>query len=132
LTSPPDSRHRDGVREPDKTAAGGQASVPSAVPRTGLRWYNLVIECTDPRRLADFWLGVLGWHEAYATGDEIGIEAPNDPGDRIPAMVFWRTSNPRRGKNRLHVDLRAEDLAAEVDRLIALGASPADVGQPRT
>jgi predicted enzyme related to lactoylglutathione lyase len=95
-----------------------------------LYWYNLVIECANARRLADFWLAALGWAEAYASGDEIGIEAPDDPDDRIPAMVFWRTGNPRPAKNRLHVDLRASDLTATVDRLVALGATPADAGQP--
>jgi hypothetical protein len=33
------------------------------------------------------------------------------------------------GKNRLHLDLRPEDQAAEVARLEALGASRANVGQ---
>ncbi|HLJ99114.1 MAG TPA: VOC family protein [Streptosporangiaceae bacterium] len=94
-----------------------------------VRWYNLVIECTDPRRLADFWLAVLGWREAYASADEVGIEAPGDPEERTPAMVFWRTGNVRRGKNRLHVDLRAADLAAAANRLVRLGATVADVGQ---
>jgi hypothetical protein len=45
----------------------------------GLRWYNLVIECEDPRRLADFWLAALGWREAYATGEEDEIDARRFP-----------------------------------------------------
>jgi hypothetical protein len=32
-------------------------------------------------------------------------------------------------KNRLHIDLDPDDQAAEVERLLALGARPADVGQ---
>ncbi|GAB2789372.1 hypothetical protein GCM10027073_21910 [Streptomyces chlorus] len=32
-------------------------------------------------------------------------------------------------KNRLHLDFRPDDQAAEVARLLALGARPADVGQ---
>jgi Glyoxalase-like domain len=103
---------------------------PQATPVAGVRWYNLVTECTDPRRLADFWLAALGWREAYATEGEIGIEARDDPGERVPALVFWRTANPRRGKNRLHLDLRAGNRRVEVDRLIALGAAQVDVGQP--
>jgi hypothetical protein len=66
-----------------------------------------------PRRVADFWLAALAWAEAYSHGDEIGIEALDDPEDRIPAMVFWRTDNPRPSKNRLHLDLRARDVAAK-------------------
>lgn len=106
-----------------RAVSGPQAGAPA------LRWYNLVIECEDPRRLADFWLAALGWREAYATGDEIGIEAFDDPSDQVPALVFWRTSNPRHGKNRLHLDLRSAQQDADVSRLITLGARRIDVGQ---
>ena len=33
------------------------------------------------------------------------------------------------GKNRLHIDLRPDDQAAEVDRLVGLGAQRVDIGQ---
>ena len=33
------------------------------------------------------------------------------------------------GKNRLHLDFRPEDQASEVERLLSLGATRADVGQ---
>ncbi len=40
-----------------------------------------------------------------------------------PAFMFIRVPEPRTGKNRIHVDLRAADLQAEVDRVAALGAT---------
>jgi Glyoxalase-like domain len=44
-------------------------------------------------------------------------------------LVFVREGDPRVTKNRLHPDFRPDDQAAEVDRLLALGARRADVGQ---
>jgi hypothetical protein len=49
-----------------------------------------------------------------------------------PAMTLWLqpAGTPKRAKNRLHLDFVADgDLAAEVDRLIRLGATHADIGQ---
>ena len=39
------------------------------------------------------------------------------------------SADGKAGKNRLHLDLRPEDQAAEVERLLALGATLADIGQ---
>jgi hypothetical protein len=39
------------------------------------------------------------------------------------------SAGPKSGKNRNHPDLVAGDAAAEVERLIGLGARRADVGQ---
>ncbi len=44
-------------------------------------------------------------------------------------MIFVRVADRKVGKNRLHVDLRPQDQAAEVDRFHTLGASLADIGQ---
>jgi hypothetical protein len=46
---------------------------------------------------------------------------------------FWSAAfgySPQRAKNRLHLDFVADDeIATEVDRLIGLGATHADIGQ---
>lgn len=47
-----------------------------------------------------------------------------------PGLLFLKVPEPKSVKNRLHLDLRPEDQSAEVDRLLALGATRADVGQP--
>jgi hypothetical protein len=42
-------------------------------------------------------------------------------------VLGWRyLTDPTAGKNRIHVDLAAQDPDAEIDRLVGLGASPAD------
>jgi len=41
----------------------------------------------------------------------------------FPALMFLAVPEPRQGKNRLHLDLVADDLAAEVERAVTLGAT---------
>ena len=38
-------------------------------------------------------------------------------------LAFQKVDDPTPGKNRLHLDLLADDLDAEVDRLLASGAA---------
>ena len=96
-----------------------------------IRIQCLCIDTTDPARLAAFWAETLGWRQTHAEDDEVVLEPP--VGSRedgvVPDLLFLRVPEKKAGKNRLHIDLRPEDQAAEVARLEALGASRADVGQ---
>lgn len=47
----------------------------------------------------------------------------------VPDLLFLRVPEDKASKNRLHLDLRPRDQAAEVARLEQLGAVRADVGQ---
>jgi hypothetical protein len=47
----------------------------------------------------------------------------------VPDLLFIRVPEAKAGKNRLHLDLRPDDQAAEVARLETLGARRASVGQ---
>jgi predicted enzyme related to lactoylglutathione lyase len=90
---------------------------------------ELVIDAADPDRLAAFWSKVLGYVELGREDDgsiEIG---PPDAGfgGPQPTLVFSPSSDPRTGKLRLHIDVDAE-----LERLLALGAKPVDVGQTGT
>jgi len=46
-----------------------------------------------------------------------------------PDILFLKVPEAKAVKNRLHLDLRPKDQAAEVARLEALGARRVDVGQ---
>lgn len=96
-----------------------------------IRIQCLCIDTTDPRRLAAFWQQALGWRQTYAEDDQVALEPP--AGSRedgvVPDLLFLRVPEPKSGKNRLHIDLRPQDQAAEVARLEALGATRVDVGQ---
>jgi len=89
---------------------------------------ELVLDCADPERLAGFWSEVLGYEVVDRQEElvEIGLRNGGQP-----TIVFLRSSEPRRGKLPLHIDINAtdRDQAEELERLLALGARPADIGQ---
>jgi uncharacterized glyoxalase superfamily protein PhnB len=41
----------------------------------------------------------------------------------FPALMFLAVAEPRQGKNRMHFDLVATDIQAEVERAVSLGAT---------
>jgi predicted enzyme related to lactoylglutathione lyase len=97
-----------------------------------IRIQCLTIDTTDPARLADFWEAALGWRRTHASDEEVVLEPPaGSPEDGVsPDLLFVRVPEEKAaGKNRLHLDLRPKDQAAEVARIEALGATRADVGQ---
>jgi catechol 2,3-dioxygenase-like lactoylglutathione lyase family enzyme len=96
-----------------------------------IRIQCLCIDTTDPARLASFWEAVLGWRRTYDKDEEVVLEPPQgSPEEGIaPDLLILRVPEDKAGKNRLHLDLRPEDQAAEVARLEGLGARRADVGQ---
>jgi len=93
---------------------------------------ELVLDCRDPERLAGFWCEVLGWKVLDREGNEAIEIGPEGGADGVqPVLVLSASTDPKRDKLRLHLDLNAtdRDQAAELERLLALGARPADVGQ---
>lgn len=96
-----------------------------------IRIQCLCIDTTHPSELADFWQQALGWRRTYTGDDEVVLEPPaGSPEDGVaPDLLFLRVPEAKSGKNRLHLDLRPRDQAAEVARLEAAGARRVDVGQ---
>ena len=90
-----------------------------------LRLESLTIDAADPGKLARFWAAVFG----------VGPGEPDEDGDvefeLAPGLpvLFLTDTTPKTTKNRLHLDLRPDDRDAEVERILALGASHADIGQ---
>ncbi|MFF7965578.1 VOC family protein [Streptomyces sp. NPDC007903] len=94
---------------------------------------ELVIDAADPERLAAFWSDVLGYVELGREDDgsiEIGPPGAGFGGPQ-PTLVLSPTTDPRPAKLRLHIDVSPtdRDQPAELERLLALGARPADIGQ---
>jgi catechol 2,3-dioxygenase-like lactoylglutathione lyase family enzyme len=96
-----------------------------------MRIQCLVIDCRDPGVVAAFWEAALGWRRTHDTPEQIVLEPPEgSPEDGVaPDLLFVRVPDPTPGKNRLHLDLRPQDQAAEVRRLTTLGAEPVSAGQ---
>ena len=91
-----------------------------------LQWEQVVVDARDPVGLGRWWTAALGWAVVNDADDEFEIRP--EP-DRLPGLVFVPVADARSVKNRLHLDFRPDDQDAEVDRLVALGATRADVGQ---
>ncbi|MFI6424268.1 VOC family protein [Promicromonospora sp. NPDC050880] len=92
---------------------------------------ELILKCRDPELLARFWCGVLDFVELDREGDDIEIGPREGFGGAQPTIILARDDQPRTGLLRLHIDINAvdRDQDAELERLLALGARPADVGQ---
>jgi predicted enzyme related to lactoylglutathione lyase len=81
----------------------------------------VTFDCTDPARQSAFWAEVTGFVPMMVTEEFAALAAPDDYGVR--GILFWKVPEPKTSKSRMHVDLAAEDPAAEIDRLVTLGAT---------
>ncbi|MEU4349821.1 VOC family protein [Streptomyces sp. NPDC023838] len=88
--------------------------------------YHLVVDAHDLPALARFWCQVLDWKVLFEDEEEIVIGADVTA---YPGMCFVPVPESKTVKNRLHIDLNPDDQAAEVERIIGLGARRVDVGQ---
>jgi hypothetical protein len=97
------------------------------------RFSELVIDSRDPESLAAFWAAVLDYRVLGREKDgSVEIGPAEGFGGAAPTLVFGAVANPTPGKVRLHIDVNAtdRDQDAELERLLGLGATRADVGQP--
>jgi hypothetical protein len=96
---------------------------------------DIVVDCAHPAALARFWAAALdGYEVAPYDEQELArlrsagvLDVEDDPtvlvaGPARPRLFFQRVPEPRRVKNRLHLDLTAADPEAEITRLTGLGA----------
>jgi hypothetical protein len=93
---------------------------------------ELVLECRDPEELARFWCAVLDFVVLERPGDgSVEIGPREGFGGPQPTIVLSPNEAPGPAKPRLHLDVNAtdRDQDSELERLLALGARPADVGQ---
>ena len=85
----------------------------------------LAIDTHDVEKLASFWGQALpGSRRVYEDDGEVVVQT--DDGLRL---LFYKAPDDKVVKNRLHLDLIPETQDAQVERLEALGAIRADVGQ---
>jgi Glyoxalase-like domain len=93
---------------------------------------ELVLECLDPELLASFWCEVLDFVVLDRDGDgSLEIGPREGFGGAQPTIILSPSNEPRMSKSRLHIDVNAtdRDQDAELERLLALGARVADIGQ---
>jgi predicted enzyme related to lactoylglutathione lyase len=80
----------------------------------------IVLDCADAEALADFWSAALGFAREPFEPPYLSLK---DPQNRWPDLLLQQVPEPKTGKNRMHLDLQVPDVATEVDRLTALGAT---------
>ena len=113
------------------------------------REVQITFDCADPGTLSAFWAEALGyqlqdpppgfdtWEHALEAMN-VPVERRNDasalvdPDGAGPRLFFQRVPEPKQGKNRVHLDVRAAPgvdadarmpaLEAEAERLVQLGA----------
>src|SRR5689334_19121357 len=93
---------------------------------------ELVLGCRDPETLARFWCEVLDFVVLDREEDgSLEIGPREGFGGPQPTIILSRREEPEPGKSRLHIDVNAtdRDQDAELERLLALGARRADIGQ---
>jgi hypothetical protein len=91
-----------------------------------LRLWTIVIDAHDPHALARWWADALDWKIFYEDANEVVVTTPDE---RFPGLVFVPVPEGKTVKNRVHLDLAPDDRDADVDRLLAMGAMRAEIGQ---
>jgi predicted enzyme related to lactoylglutathione lyase len=79
----------------------------------------LVLDCSDPAALAQFWSEALGYRTVGNAGNYVMLIDPH--GDR-PKLLLQAVPEPKAGKNRMHFDIETPDVSGEAARLESLGA----------
>jgi predicted enzyme related to lactoylglutathione lyase len=87
------------------------------------------LACDGSQAVGYFWSAALGWPLVWDQDQETAIRSPHGG-----PKITWGGPplKPKAGRNRVHFDLAAPaggDQDAEIDRLVALGAARADIGQ---
>ncbi|MDX3108765.1 VOC family protein [Nonomuraea angiospora] len=87
------------------------------------------LACDGSQEVGYFWSEALGWPLVWDQDQETAIRSPHGG-----PKITWGGPplEPKTGKYRLHFDLAPPadgDQQAEVERLIALGATRVDIGQ---
>lgn len=96
-----------------------------------LRIQCITIDAHDLKKVANFWAAALDWKITYEDDNEVCLELLDGSPEvgRIPDILFIKVPDDKVVKNRLHLDLRPDNQAAEVARLESLGAKKIDIGQ---
>lgn len=90
-----------------------------------LRFTEMCIDATDVHSLGHWWAEALGWPSQVTEDGDVELTPP----DGGPVWLFLSVPEGKTVKNRLHCDFTPDDQAAEVARLVGLGAQTVDIGQ---
>jgi catechol 2,3-dioxygenase-like lactoylglutathione lyase family enzyme len=127
---------------------GNEFSLREATGLAERKLASIVFDCLDPDRMVEFWSAATGFVPGEGRVDPVdiglrysdgafvldgrryghvtGMDAAPARGqlfDLSPGLAFRPTGQPKRRKNRLHLDINSTDAQADRERLVGLGAS---------
>ena len=84
---------------------------------------TLIVDCQtdDLEREAEFWAAALGCMAESPNEAGRYVDVHSDPAD--PHIILQQVEHP----SRIHIDIETDDIAAEVKRLEALGATVVEI-----
>ena len=92
---------------------------------------QLALDVHDVRLQARFWAAALGMKADVGDDGDAMLHPPEEAPKSVQTIYLQGVDEAKRDKVRVHFDLRPEDgdVQREVERLLGLGATMADVGQ---
>jgi hypothetical protein len=78
------------------------------------------VDSADPPALAAWWQRLVGGEVHTDSDDDVALRTAG------VLLLFLAVPEPKRGKNRVHIDLRATNFESAVGAAVALGAQRAD------
>ena len=90
-----------------------------------VRLHEVVIDCADPRSLAEFWVRFTGYVRLHGDDDWVAIGAQ----DGSVIIGFQKVPELKTVKNRVHLDFAAKDYDRTAREIEALGATRLWIGE---
>jgi predicted enzyme related to lactoylglutathione lyase len=85
---------------------------------------HLVLDCANLEVLAEFWSKALGYTVSGFAEQWGMLKGPNEG----EVFLLQRVPEPKSGKNRMHIDITADDIEAKAEELETIGATRLEAG----
>jgi len=89
----------------------------------------ITLDCAEVGPVADFWRAALGYEQVAGDGENYAmLKTENGPALGLGKVEDYQSPGwpNERGSKQFHLDLAAEDIDAETERLVGLGATLAE------
>ncbi len=84
-------------------------------------FWGLTIDANDVEALAAFWSKATDYKVADSYYPILAVLASDKP--NYPRLLVLQVPETKTAKNRLHMEFKTEDLKAEANRIVELGAT---------
>jgi predicted enzyme related to lactoylglutathione lyase len=78
---------------------------------------DILIDCSDPERVASFWANLLDRQLEGRKGPYVWLARPEGG----VGVGFQKVAEPKAGKNRVHIDIAVPDVLAGKSKVESLG-----------